>query len=111
MGSTVCRAVADDPDLELVAAVDPYHAGIDLGDLGLHGAGLQIAAKADALSEADAEVAVDFTVLDAARANMRWCAAHGVHAVVGTTGFSADDLAEMRDRFGGGKSNAVIAPN
>ncbi len=111
MGSTVCRAVADDPDLELVAAVDPYHAGIDLGDLGLHGAGLQIAAKADALSEADAEVAVDFTVLDAARENLRWCADHGVHAVVGTTGFSADDLAEMRDRFGGGKSNAVIAPN
>ncbi|MBA2327421.1 MAG: 4-hydroxy-tetrahydrodipicolinate reductase [Actinobacteria bacterium] len=111
MGSTVCRAVADDPELELVAAVDPYHAGIDLGDLGLHGAGLQIAAKADALSEADAEVAVDFTVVDAARENLRWCAEHGVHAVVGTTGFSADDLAEMRDRFDGGESNAVIAPN
>ena len=30
MGSTVCQAVADDPDLELVAAVDPYHAGLDL---------------------------------------------------------------------------------
>ena len=111
MGSTVCRAVADDPELELVAAVDPYHAGIDLGDLGLHGAGLQIAAKADALSEADAEVAVDFTVLDAARENLRWCADHGVHAVVGTTGFSPDDVAEMHERFDEGESNAVIAPN
>ena len=30
MGSTVCRAVAADPALELVAAVDPHHAGLDL---------------------------------------------------------------------------------
>ena len=30
MGSTVCRAVADDPALELVAAVDPHHSGLDL---------------------------------------------------------------------------------
>ncbi len=111
MGSTVCRAVADDPGLELVAAVDPYHAGIDLGDLGLHGAGLQIAAKADALSEAGAEVAVDFTVLDAARENLHWCAEHSVHGVVGTTGFGPDDIADLRDRFEGSDANAVIAPN
>ena len=36
MGTTVCRAVLDAPDLELVAAVDPLHAGIDLDQLGLH---------------------------------------------------------------------------
>jgi 4-hydroxy-tetrahydrodipicolinate reductase len=111
MGSTVCRAVAEDPGLELVAAVDPYHAGIDLGDLGLHGTGLQIAAKADALSEAGAEVAVDFTVLDAARENLQWCAEHGVHAVVGTTGFTPDDLDDLRTRFDDSSANAVIAPN
>ena len=111
MGSTVCRAVADDPDLELVAAVDPYHSGIDLGDLGPRGTGLQIAAKADVLGDAGAEVAVDFTVVDAARENMRWCADHGVHAVVGTTGFDPDDLADLRDRFETSEANAVIAPN
>ncbi|MGZ8753417.1 MAG: 4-hydroxy-tetrahydrodipicolinate reductase, partial [Acidimicrobiia bacterium] len=27
MGATVCRAVLDDPNLELVAAVDPERAG------------------------------------------------------------------------------------
>ena len=41
MGSTVCRAVVDDPELELVAAVDPYHAGIDLRQLGVRGTGHQ----------------------------------------------------------------------
>ncbi|HEX6313048.1 MAG TPA: 4-hydroxy-tetrahydrodipicolinate reductase [Acidimicrobiia bacterium] len=111
MGSTVCRAVAADPELELVAAVDPYHAGIDLHQLGLEGTGLQVAAKADAIADADAEVAVDFTVVEAARENLRWCATNGVHAVVGTTGFTADDLAELRDRFAQSGANAAIAPN
>ena len=35
MGSTVCSTVAAAPDLELVAAVDPFHGGIDLSQLGV----------------------------------------------------------------------------
>jgi 4-hydroxy-tetrahydrodipicolinate reductase len=111
MGSTVCGAVAGDPGLELVAAVDPLHAGIDLQQLGVPGTGLQIARSASALSEARAEVAVDFTVLDAARENLRWCAANSVHAVVGTTGFSEADIDDLRTRFEAGAANAIIAPN
>ena len=68
MGSTVCEAVAADPDLELVAAVDPLHAGIDLrrvADVDTH---LQVASASEALVDAGAEVVVDFTVADAARA-------------------------------------------
>jgi len=30
VGGEVCRAVAADPELELVAAVDPHHAGLDV---------------------------------------------------------------------------------
>ena len=92
MGSTVCRAVADDPDLELVAGVDPLHVGIDLRQVtGADVSGLQMSPDADALLEAGATVAVDFTHVDAARANIEWCAANGVHAVVGTTGFADED--------------------
>jgi 4-hydroxy-tetrahydrodipicolinate reductase len=111
MGQSVCQAVIDDPELDLVAAVDPHHAGIDLDQIGLHGTGLQMAAAAQALADADAEVAVDFTVLDAARENLEWCADHAVHAVVGTTGFTADDLETLRKRFADAGTNAVIAPN
>ena len=111
MGATVCAAVAADPACELVAAVDPYHAGIDLQQLGIPVAGVQVAATADALAAAGAEVVVDFTVVDAARANLEWCADHGVHAVVGTTGFTDADLARFAERFGAGTANAVIAPN
>jgi len=111
MGATVCAAVASAPDLELVAAVDPYHDGIDLRQLGVPDTGLGVAKSADALADAGAQVAVDFTVIDAARENLRWCAEHRVHAVVGTTGFSEDDLADLRQRFAASETNAVIAPN
>ena len=111
MGATVCRAVVDDPELELVAAVDPLHAGIDLRQLGVNAPNLQVAPRADALAESGAEVAVDFTVVDAARDNLRWCADHGVHAVVGTTGFGPDELDDIGARFEQSGANAVIAPN
>jgi 4-hydroxy-tetrahydrodipicolinate reductase len=111
MGSTVCRAVLKDPELELVAAVDPHHAGIDVSKFtdGAGGSGLQISPSADALTEAGADVAVDFTFLDAARENVAWCAANGVHAVVGTTGFTDADLDGYRGAFT--SSNCLIAPN
>ena len=110
MGSAVCRAVAEDRELELVAAVDPYHAGIDMRAVAGVDAPGQVAGDADALAKQDAEVAVDFTVADAARQNLRWCARHGVHAVVGTTGLSQQDLDELRSLFVDGV-NCFVAPN
>ena len=50
-------------------------------------------------------------MLDAARENLRWCAEHGVHAVVGTTGFAEDELAEFAELFDRSAANAVIVPN
>ena len=55
MGSTVCEAVVADPELELVAAVDPYHADIDLRQLGVQGAKLNVSPKPDAFRHAGAE--------------------------------------------------------
>jgi 4-hydroxy-tetrahydrodipicolinate reductase len=110
MGATVCRAVLDDPELELVAAVDPMHAGLDLRQCGVD-ASLQMARHAGALADAGAEVAVDFTVVDAARDNVAWCADNGVHAVVGTTGLSSADVDHIRARFEASSANAVIAAN
>ena len=110
MGAVVCQAVLGDPELELVAAVDPHYDGIDLVQRGI-ASDLRIAGGTEALAAAGAEVAVDFTVLDAARKNLEWCADHGVHAVVGTTGFLDDDLAHFAKRFVDSAANAVIAPN
>lgn len=102
MGATVCSAVVADDELELVAAVDLHHAGEAIE-------GVTIADGPEALAEAGAEVVVDFTVLDAARQNLHWLAEHGMHAVVGTTGFSAADLDGLRAAFT--SSNCFLAPN
>jgi 4-hydroxy-tetrahydrodipicolinate reductase len=109
MGSTVCRAVADDPQLDLVAAVDPFHSGIDLRQVTGVDLPMQVAPGPEVFEQLDAEVVVDFTQVDAARDNVLWLAEHGVHAVVGTTGFTDADYATFREAFT--SSNCVIAPN
>jgi 4-hydroxy-tetrahydrodipicolinate reductase len=91
MGAEVCRAVESAPDLELVAA-------IDLGD--------------DRATAEAAQVVVDFTHPDAVMDNITWCIDHGIHAVVGTTGFTDERLDQLRtalvDRDGVG---VLVAPN
>ena len=110
MGAEVCRAVAGDPAMELVAAVDPHHSGLDVRSVtGADVKGVTIGPSAEDLSEADVQVAVDFTQLEAARSNLAWCAQQGVHAVVGTTGFTDEDYARIEGEFT--RSNCVIAPN
>ena len=90
MGEEVCRAINADPGTELVAR-------IDLDD------------SLEQLTEQRADVVVDFTVLDAAQETLHFAAANGIHAVVGTTGFSDEDLESFRAAFTA--SNALIAPN
>src|SRR5438874_245294 len=90
MGSTVCATVETASDLELVAQVD-------LDD------------PIDRLVEAGAEVAVDFTAPDAVKGNVKFCLDNGIHAVIGTTGWTEQDLEEIRSWTG--RSNAFVAPN
>jgi 4-hydroxy-tetrahydrodipicolinate reductase len=54
---------------------------------------------------ADPEVLVDFTVPETAVANAREAVAHGVHVVIGTTGFDLDALGELSG------ANIFVAPN
>jgi 4-hydroxy-tetrahydrodipicolinate reductase len=109
MGATVCEAVVADPELELVAAVDPLHAGLDLRHAAQVDSELHVTADADALVSAGVEVVVDFTHLEAARENLAFAARHGIHAVVGTTGFTDDDLSGFAKAFD--RSSCLIAPN
>ena len=91
MGAEVCRVVAADPDLELVAA-------IDLGD--------------DRATAEAAQVIVDFTHPDVVMDNLSWCIDHGIHAVVGTTGFTDERFDLLRTRLAEHDGvGVVIAPN
>jgi len=112
VGGEVCRAVAADPELELVAAVDPHHAGLDVHQVTRAEApGLQVAGDPEAMAHSSAEVAVDFTDRAAALGNIRWCSEHGVHSVVGTTGFTEKDYDEIRALVSDGAGHCFIAPN
>lgn len=91
MGEEVCRAVEAASDLELVA-------GIDAGE--------------DRTPAETADVVVDFTVPAVVMDNLAWCIEHGIHAVVGTTGFTEERLAELRTQLKARPgANILIAPN
>jgi 4-hydroxy-tetrahydrodipicolinate reductase len=91
MGEEVCRAVETAADLELVA-------GIDAGD--------------DRSPAKAADVVVDFTVPAVVMDNLAWCIDNGVHAVVGTTGFSAERLELLRGQLAAKPgANILVAPN
>ncbi len=109
MGSTVCRAVHADPALDLVAAVDPHHSGLDMHQVTGLDLSFLVAADGQAFLDAGVQVVVDFTHVDAARENLLFLAEHGIHAVTGTTGFTDEDYVRFGAAFT--RSNCVIAPN
>lgn len=90
--------------MELVGGVDP---AVPENEASRAIEGVSIVPSPNELPPVD--VMVDFTHIDAARGNLAWAAEAGVHAVVGTTGFTDDDHATLRAAFT--RSNCVIAPN
>lgn len=105
MGRAVCAAVTADADLTLVAAVDRHGAGEEINDV-------VVAEQLQAFADAECDVVVDFTVAESARTTLPWLGMHGIHAVVGTTGFTDDDLVLFETTFGAADGpNCLIAPN
>lgn len=109
MGSEVCRAVARDPETDLVAAVDTRLAGTPISVAAGIDSDLSISESIETLAENGAEVAVDFTVAESAVSNIAWCLEHGIHVVVGTTGIAAEDVERLATKTG--PANLLIAPN
>ncbi|MEP7089556.1 MAG: 4-hydroxy-tetrahydrodipicolinate reductase [Nocardioidaceae bacterium] len=95
VGRAVCAAVQDADDLALVAAVDTGDGDDSLEDL----------------VAAGARVVVDFTHPDVVMDNLAFCIQHGIHAVVGTTGFDDERLGRLRTWLAGSATGVLIAPN
>jgi 4-hydroxy-tetrahydrodipicolinate reductase len=92
MGSEACRAIESDEELQLAARIGR---GDDLVEL----------------TSAGADAAVDFTTPSAAKDNVRFCLDRGIHAVVGTSGLSSADLADIRTWSAEGPANCLVVPN
>ena len=106
VGAEVCRAVHDAKDLELVAGISQSKAGVKASEaLGLEGSDVVLAENLDSFAEAAVEVGVDFTKGEYAPEHVEWAIEHGVHIVVGTTGFQVDPS------WGDARVGVVVAPN
>jgi 4-hydroxy-tetrahydrodipicolinate reductase len=97
VGREVCEAVEeaarDEGDLELVARIDVDDDLQSLVDQGVR-------------------AVVDFTHPDVVMDNLEFCISHGIHAVVGTTGFDAERLETLRTWLEKSPGTGVlVAPN
>jgi 4-hydroxy-tetrahydrodipicolinate reductase len=93
MGEETCLAVSGAQDMALVARVDQDD-------------------RIEALVENGAQVVVDFTHPGVVMGNLEYVISHGMSAVVGTTGFDDDRLAQLRTWLAAKPEVGVlIAPN
>ncbi|GAA3637837.1 4-hydroxy-tetrahydrodipicolinate reductase [Streptomyces chitinivorans] len=93
IGSEAARSVEGADDMELVAALDKDD-------------------SLEALTEAGAQVAVDLTHPDAVMGNLEFCVGHGIHGVVGTTGWNDERLGKLRTWLEASPGTGVlVAPN
>ena len=93
IGSAAAGAVEAADDLDLVAAIDRDD-------------------PLDALTAAGAHVAVELTHPDAVMGNLEFCVGHGIHAVVGTTGWTEERLDRLRGWLAASPGTGVlVAPN
>lgn len=93
IGSEAVKAVEAADDMELVAA-------LGRGD------------KLETLADAGAQVAVELTTPDSVMGNLDFLVGHGIHAVVGTTGWTEDRLTQLDTWLVSSPGTGVlIAPN
>ncbi|UCM90813.1 4-hydroxy-tetrahydrodipicolinate reductase [Streptomyces marincola] len=93
MGAEAVRAVSAADDMELVAA-------LGRGD------------PLTALTDAGAEIAVELTHPDSVMENLEFCVRHGIHGVVGTTGWTDGRIAELEGWLAASPGTGVlVAPN
>jgi len=112
MGQAVVKAVLEDAELELVAAVDLV-GGKDAGKMvGLQECGVVVTTDLeDTIAKTKPEVMVDFTRPDVVFANACKALKLGVSPVIGTTGLSTEAKEELRQMAEKNNTPLFIAPN
>ena len=118
MGSGIIRTISEQEDMTVVAAFEVPNSpfiGKDIGEhLGLGTLGVKVSSSEDLekiLEESGAEALVDFTIAFAAVETAKKTADCGVNLVVGTTGISNEQIAEIKEYVTKNNIKAVISPN
>lgn len=103
MGSLSAATIAAQPDMRVVALVDPRPAR--LGDVPC------FASVAEALTLTSPEAALEFSLPTAVFENTRLLLEAGVPTVVGTTGLSDDQVAALSETAAARGVGLIIVPN
>lgn len=118
MGRLVVRQVSLQKDMKLVAAIDTPDnplIGKDAGIVaGVTKLGVNIQSSDDlagALRSSKPDVLIDFTLAGPSVQNVKAASKAGVAVVVGTTGFTKEQMTDMEKAISKGKIRAVISPN
>lgn len=120
MGREVIRAISQAEDMTLVGAIDrnPQYQDRDAGELAGLSEPLEIPITnqfepmlAFAAQEKQPAVMVDFTHPSSIYNNIRSAIAYGVRPVVGTTGLSAEQIADLADFADKASTGCLIIPN
>ncbi|MCI0703160.1 MAG: 4-hydroxy-tetrahydrodipicolinate reductase [Planctomycetia bacterium] len=111
-GSAVARAILGSADFELSGAIARQSTGRDVGELlGVSGTGVTVSATlAEALGR-PTDVLVDYTTPDTVKARTLEALARGVRVVVGTSGLTASDYADLERAAISGGLGVVAAGN
>lgn len=95
----ILAAIHASDDLRLVAGVSRSAAGRSLVEAtGIDAPGRVYGSVPEALAAEPADVLVDYTSATAVKGNVRAAVDAGVHVVVGTSGLTAEDYAELDER-------------
>jgi 4-hydroxy-tetrahydrodipicolinate reductase len=108
-GAAVTRAILTSADFTLTGAVARQQAGNDVGvALGREPVGVHIASSVDEALRVPTDVLIDYTLPDAVKSHTFRALNHGVRVVVGASGLTAADYAEI-DRAARERRLGVIA--
>ena len=95
-GSALALAIAQSDDIALVSAVSRTHAGRTLGEvLAESRLTCPVYATAEEAFTQPCDVFFEFTKPDVAKSNVLTALRHGAHVVIGTSGLTDEDYAEI----------------
>ena len=97
MGQEVVKAVNNSEDMKLVAQIDIFNG--------------QFKTIEEAKKATNIDILIDFTQPDSIYQNALYCLNNNIKIVIGTTGLSDDQIAELRKISEEKKVSCLIAPN
>ncbi|PFK47404.1 4-hydroxy-tetrahydrodipicolinate reductase [Bacillus cereus] len=113
MGHEAVLLMERTPHFQLVAAVDYKHGGEKISNLpGMPALDTPIYADLHTcLNEVEADVLLDLTTPEIGKKHVTLAVEHGLRSVIGTTGFTEEELQHLTDTAKEKQVGTIIAPN